>query len=313
MARVSGFGQTGPYAQPGRLWPDRRGDGRAARDHRRSPTAAGARGRIDRRQPRRGARGVMGILMALHAREASGRGQIVDAAIYESVLAMMENMVTEYDITGYVRERSGSILPGIAPSNVYPAAGGEMILIGGNGDTVFRRLATLIGQPELADDPRFASHITRGDEPGAARRHHRRVDPKASAAGRCWRDWRRKACRAAGSSAPPTCWQDPQYHRPRRDRHHRPSGLRRRTHAEYLPENVRDSGRGPLARSAARRAYGFRAERMGRRHARSLVGAEAAGDHMIFRAGALATRGRKSYLRGHGRSGELACIARVRP
>src|SRR5881409_2031771 len=59
---------------------------------------------------------VMGILMALHARRGSGRGQVVDAAIYESVLAMMENLITEYDITGYVRERSGSILPGIAPS-----------------------------------------------------------------------------------------------------------------------------------------------------------------------------------------------------
>ena len=76
---------------------------------------------------------VMGVLMALHHRERTGRGQVVDAAIYESVLAMMENLITEYDITGYVRERSGSILPGIAPSNVYPAANGEMILIGGNG------------------------------------------------------------------------------------------------------------------------------------------------------------------------------------
>jgi formyl-CoA transferase len=75
---------------------------------------------------------------------------------------MMENMVTEYDITGYVRERSGSILPGIAPSNVYPAAGGAMILIGGNGDNVFRRLATIMGRPELAEDPRFVSHAARG-------------------------------------------------------------------------------------------------------------------------------------------------------
>jgi formyl-CoA transferase len=87
---------------------------------------------------------------------------MVDASIYESVLAMMENMVTEYDITGYVRERSGSILPGIAPSNVYPAANDEMILIGGNGDTVFARLAKVMGRPELASDPRFSSHAARG-------------------------------------------------------------------------------------------------------------------------------------------------------
>ena len=63
--------------------------------------------------------------MALHVRERTGRGQVIDAAIYESVLAMMENLVTEYDLTGYVRERSGSVLPGIAPSNVYPCADGD--------------------------------------------------------------------------------------------------------------------------------------------------------------------------------------------
>ena len=104
----------------------------------------------------------MGVLMALHARSNTGRGQVIDASIYESVLAMMENMITEYDITGYVRERSGSVLPGIAPSNVYPAAGGEMILIGGNGDTIFARLAETMGQPGLATDPKFASHAARG-------------------------------------------------------------------------------------------------------------------------------------------------------
>jgi formyl-CoA transferase len=87
---------------------------------------------------------------------------VVDAAIYESVLAMTENLVTEYDLTGYVRERSGSVLPGIAPSNVYPAANGEMILIGGNGDTVFARLCEAMGQPALKDDPRYVDHASRG-------------------------------------------------------------------------------------------------------------------------------------------------------
>jgi formyl-CoA transferase len=86
----------------------------------------------------------------------------VDAALYESVLAVMENLVTEYDLTGYVRERSGSILPGIAPSNAYPCADGELILIGGNGDTVFARLAEAMGQPELKRDPRFCDHASRG-------------------------------------------------------------------------------------------------------------------------------------------------------
>jgi formyl-CoA transferase len=100
--------------------------------------------------------------MALHERERTGRGQMIDAALYESVLAVMENLVTEYDLTGYVRERSGSILPGIAPSNAYPCAGGELILIGGNGDTVYARLTEAMGRPDLKTDPRFVDHASRG-------------------------------------------------------------------------------------------------------------------------------------------------------
>ena len=105
---------------------------------------------------------VMGITMALHERERTGRGQVIDAALYESVLAVMENLVTEYDITGYVRERSGSVLPGIAPSNAYPCKGGDMILIGGNGDTVYARLTEVMGRPDLKADPRFVDHASRG-------------------------------------------------------------------------------------------------------------------------------------------------------
>jgi formyl-CoA transferase len=105
---------------------------------------------------------VMGILMALHHRERTGKGQVIDAALYESVLAVMENLVTEYDITGYVRERSGSVLPGIAPSNAYPCANGEMILIGGNGDTVYARLTEAMGRPDLKTDPKFVDHASRG-------------------------------------------------------------------------------------------------------------------------------------------------------
>ena len=164
MARVSGFGQTGPYA--GRagygLIGEAMGGLRAITGEADRPPA---RAGVSIGDSLAAVHAVMGILMALHARRSSGRGQIVDAAIYESVLAMMENMITEYDITGYVRERSGSILPGIAPSNVYPAAGGEMILIGGNGDNVFRRLAAIMGRPELAEDPRFVSPRRQGREP----------------------------------------------------------------------------------------------------------------------------------------------------
>jgi formyl-CoA transferase len=161
MARVSGFGQTGPYA--GRagygLIGEAMGGLRAITGE---PDRPPARAGVSIGDSLAAVHAVMGILMALHARRVSGRGQVVDAAIYESVLAMMENMITEYDVTGYVRERSGSILPGIAPSNAYPTAGGELILIGGNGDTVFRRLTTIMGKPGLAQDPRFISHGERG-------------------------------------------------------------------------------------------------------------------------------------------------------
>jgi formyl-CoA transferase len=105
---------------------------------------------------------VMGILMALHHRERTGLGQVIDAALYESVLAVMENLITEYDLTGYVRERSGSILPGIAPSNAYPCKNGEMILIGGNGDNVYARLTEAMGRPDLKTDPKFVDHASRG-------------------------------------------------------------------------------------------------------------------------------------------------------
>jgi formyl-CoA transferase len=104
----------------------------------------------------------MGILMALHHKEKTGRGQVIDAALYESVLAVMENLITEYDLTGYVRERSGSVLPGIAPSNAYPCKEGELILIGGNGDNVYARLTEAMGRPDLKDDPKFVDHASRG-------------------------------------------------------------------------------------------------------------------------------------------------------
>jgi formyl-CoA transferase len=102
-------------------------------------------------------------MMAVHARHRTGRGQLVDAALYESVFAVMENLVTEYDLTGYMRERSGPILPGLAPSNVYPCADGQMILIGANGDGVFARLTEAMGQPELKSDPRYVDHPSRGE------------------------------------------------------------------------------------------------------------------------------------------------------
>jgi len=160
MARVSGFGQTGPYAARAGygLIGEAMGGLRAITGE---PDRPPARAGVSIGDSLAATHAVMGVLMALHARERTGRGQVIDAAIYESVLAMMENMVTEYDITGYVRERSGAVLPGIAPSNVYPTSDG-MALIGGNGDTVFARLCECMGEPALKDDPRYASHAARG-------------------------------------------------------------------------------------------------------------------------------------------------------
>jgi formyl-CoA transferase len=162
MARVSGFGQTGPYAPRagyGLIGEAMGGLRYVTGEPDRPPARAG----ISIGDSLTAMHAVMGVTMALHHRANTGRGQMIDAALFESVLAVMENLVTEYDITGYVRERSGAILPGIAPSNVYPCLGDEMILIGGNGDTVFTRLAETMGRPDLAADPKFTSHAARGE------------------------------------------------------------------------------------------------------------------------------------------------------
>src|SRR5688500_16105728 len=105
----------------------------------------------------------IGTLVALHERTNSGRGQVVDAAIYESVLAMMESMLPEWQLTGYQRERTGPVLPNVAPSNVYPTKEGDSVLIAANQDSVFGRLAEVMGRPDLVADSRFATHSARGE------------------------------------------------------------------------------------------------------------------------------------------------------
>ena len=87
---------------------------------------------------------------------------MVDSAIYEAVLGMMESLVTEYDKAGYIRERTGAILPNIAPSNVYPTSDGSMVLIAANQDSVFQRLAQAMGRPQLAQQPEYSTHGARG-------------------------------------------------------------------------------------------------------------------------------------------------------
>jgi len=162
MARVSGFGQTGPYSSRAgyALIGEAMGGLRYITGE---PDRAPARAGISVGDSLAGLHAALGTMMALHARHRSGKGQIVDAAIYESVLSVMENLITEYGLTGYVRERSGSVLPGIAPSNAYPTKDGALVVIGANQDTLFRRLCDAMGRPELADDPRYAGHAARGE------------------------------------------------------------------------------------------------------------------------------------------------------
>lgn len=105
--------------------------------------------------------GTIGALMALHHRNNGGSGQFIDVALYESVFAIMESLVPEFSVQGFVRERSGASLPGIAPSNTYRCGDGLYVAIAGNGDAIFRRLMTAIGRTDLADDPALVGNAGR--------------------------------------------------------------------------------------------------------------------------------------------------------
>ncbi len=162
MVRVSGFGQTGPYAS--RAGFGAIGEAMGGLRHVVGPPdAPPSRVGISIGDTLAATYAALGSMMALHARHRTGRGQVVDSAIYEAVLAMMESLITEYQQAGYVRERTGPILPGIAPSNLYPTADGQMILIAANQDAVFRRLSAVMQPPGLAEDARYATHVARGE------------------------------------------------------------------------------------------------------------------------------------------------------
>ena len=156
MVRLSGFGQTGPYR-------DRAGFGAIGE------SMGGLRyvtGYPDRPPVRVGVsigdsiaalHGVIGALMALHHRNVNGgRGQYVDVALYEAVFNMMESVLPEYDMFGFVRERSGASLPGIVPSNTYVTRDNKYVVIGANADSIFKRMMNGIGRPDLATDPALA-------------------------------------------------------------------------------------------------------------------------------------------------------------
>ena len=167
MVRLSGYGQTGPNR-------DKPGFGAIAE------AMGGLRhvtGYPDRPPVRVGISlgdavaslyGVIGALMALRNRDSNGgRGQVVDVALYEAVFSLMESLLPEYDVHGFVRERSGASLPGIAPSGTYTTRDGKYVVIGANGDSIFKRMMTAIGRDDLARDPQLARNdgrALRGDE-----------------------------------------------------------------------------------------------------------------------------------------------------
>lgn len=161
LVRVSGYGQTGPYSSRagfGSIGEAMGGLRYVCGDPSTPPSRVG----ISIGDTLAAMHAALGAVMALFARSKINQGQVVDSAIYEAVLNFMESTVIEYDQTGYIRERSGAILPNIAPSNVYPTADGLDIVIGANQDTVFRRLCDAMQRPELANDERYRTHEARG-------------------------------------------------------------------------------------------------------------------------------------------------------
>lgn len=160
MVRTSGFGQSGPYSK-------RAGFGSVGE------AMGGLRyvtGFPDRPPTRIGISigdtlaalfATIGCLTALHERERSGRGQVVDTAIYEAVFSVMESIIPDYLLKGYIRERMGNTLPGVAPSNIYMTKDGTYIVIGANADGVFKRLCEAMSKPEMAEDERYATHEAR--------------------------------------------------------------------------------------------------------------------------------------------------------
>jgi formyl-CoA transferase len=161
VTRVTGYGQTGPYASRAGFGSIGEAMG-GIRYVMGEPDSPPVRAGISLGDSLAATYACLGTLVAVHQRGRSGRGQIVDSAIYEAVLAMMESLLPEWAVAGYQRERTGATLPNVSPSNVYPTGDGDLILIAANQDTVFARLAAAMGRPSLAEDPRYATHSARG-------------------------------------------------------------------------------------------------------------------------------------------------------
>jgi formyl-CoA transferase len=161
MVRLSGFGQTGPMAQQpgfGAIGESMGGLRYVTGFPDRPPVKTG----ISIGDSIAALWGALGALIALRHREVQGgAGQVVDVALYESVFAMMESLVPEFDVFGFIRERTGNVMPGITPSNTHTTKDGKHLIIGANGDAIFKRLMLAIGRRDLADDPDLASNAGR--------------------------------------------------------------------------------------------------------------------------------------------------------
>jgi formyl-CoA transferase len=160
MVRLSGYGQTGPDRdKPGfGVIGESMGGMRYVTGYAdRPPVRLG----ISIGDSIAGLYGVIGALMALQHRHASGRGQMVDVALYEAVFSMMESLVPEFDVLGFVRERAGNALPGIVPSNTYPTRDGKFVIVGANNDAIFKRLMKAMDRTDLANDPQLATNAGR--------------------------------------------------------------------------------------------------------------------------------------------------------
>lgn len=161
ITRVTGFGQTGPYSKRAGFGSIGEAMG-GIRYVTGNPESPPARAGVSLGDSLAATFAALGTLVALHQVQRTGEGQVVDSAIYEAVLALMESMLPEWQVANYQRERSGSTLPNVSPSNVYPTSDGEMILIAANQDTVYRRLTEAMSRPDLVTDPRFTGHAERG-------------------------------------------------------------------------------------------------------------------------------------------------------
>nr|BFE70258.1 hypothetical protein GCM10020092_035590 [Actinoplanes digitatis] len=282
LVRVTGYGQTGPYAPRagfGSIGEAMGGLRYVTGEPDRPPSRSG----ISIGDSLAATYAAFGTLAALHARERTGRGQVVDSAIYEAVMAMTESLIPEWAVAGYRRERTGAILPNVAPSNGYPTADGSDVLIAANQDTVFRRLATLMGLARAGRRPplRHARRARRA--PGRARRPGRAVDLRAAggeAARTAARGRRPRRRHLHGRRHPGR----PARACPRGGRDGRAPDAGPGADAERRAASLRDARRGELGRAVARLQQRLRVRRTARPTRRGACAAALGGSDLSMSA-----------------------------